>query len=85
MLGVAIELLIVVTTTNHVYKFENKFKFQADGRPIGPRCTGEMADCFMANWDKEFMKKLNQLEIELLLYSRFKDDINVVAECLEKG
>ena len=31
MLGKAIEVLIVATTTNHVYKFGNKYRVQAKG------------------------------------------------------
>ena len=85
MLGKAIEVLIVATTTNHVYKFGNKYRVQAEGGPIGLRCTGEMADCFMVNWDKRLMEKLSLVAIELETYSRFKDDINVVTEALEKG
>ena len=47
--------------------------------------TGEVADCFMIEWDKEFIHKCKTLGINLLLYSRFKDDIFVAATSLEKG
>ena len=67
-----------------MYKFGNRYMVQGKGGPIGLRCTGEMADCFMVDWDKELMKKLDQVGIKLDIYSRFKDDINVVTECLEK-
>ena len=85
MLGKAIEVLIVATTTNHVYNFGNKYRVQAKGGPIGVRCTGEMADCFMVDWDKRLMEKLRLVGIELEVYARFKDDIDVVTEALEKG
>ena len=85
MLGKAIEILIVTTTVNHVYKFGNEYRIQAKGGPIGLRCTGEMADCFMVNWDKKLLMKLKHLGIEPEVYERFKDDIDVVTESLEKG
>ena len=85
MMGKAIEVLIVATTTNHVYKFGKKFRIQAEGGPIGLSCTGEMAECFMTDWDKKLMKKLKNVGIELDVYTRFKDDINVVTEALAKG
>ena len=85
MLGRAIEVLIVAATTNHVYKFGNKYRIQAEGGPIGLRCTGEMAECFMVDWDKKLIDKLKNFGIELDIYTRFKDDINVVTESLEKG
>jgi hypothetical protein len=85
MLGKAIEILIVTTTVNHVYKFGNEYRIQAKGGPIGLRCTGEMADCFMVNWDKQLLMKLKNLGIEPEVYERFKDDIDVVTESLEKG
>ena len=57
MFGKVLEILIVVTTENHVYKFGNEYRVQAKGGPIGLRCTGEMADCCMIDWDKIIFKK----------------------------
>ena len=85
MFGKVIEILIVVTTENHVYKFGNEFRVQAKGGPIGLRCTGEMADCCMIDWDKILIEKLKNVGIEPKIYKRFKDDINVCTESLEKG
>ena len=39
----------------------------------------------MINWDREFLKKLKQLGIEIFVYERFKDDITIVVESLEAG
>ena len=47
--------------------------------------TGEVADCYLIGWDKKFLKKLESFGINILVYERFKDDITLVAEALEKG
>ena len=47
--------------------------------------TREVADCYMLNWDGEFVGKLKIIGIEPLVYSRLKDDILVAIEALEKG
>jgi hypothetical protein len=52
------------------------------GGPISLALTDEGADCYMINWDKKILtKKKNNLNI----YSRFKDDILVVADNVKKG
>ena len=47
--------------------------------------TGEVADCYMLNWDRKFLEKLKTIGIEPLVYSRLKDDILIALEPLEKG
>ena len=47
--------------------------------------TGEVTDCYLIGWDKKFLKKLESFGINILVYKRFKDDITMVAEALEKG
>ena len=85
MLGKAIEIMIKTGMKNHVYKFHNKIRIQKKGGPIGLALTGEVADCWMLNWDKKFLEKLKSVGIESLMYSRLKDDILIITESLEKG
>ena len=85
MFGKAIELMIKTGMENHIYKFENKVRIQRKGGPIGLALTGEVADCYMLNWDKQFLDRLKTLGIETLLYSRLKDDILIATESLDKG
>ena len=44
-----------------------------------------MADCLMINWDKQLLNKLKSLEMVPVIYTRFKDDIEIVIEGLPKG
>ena len=70
---------------NHVYRFHNKLRIQKTGGPIGLALTGEVADCYILNWDKKFLTKLETLGMVPLVYSRLKDDILIAIEALEKG
>ena len=70
---------------NHVYRFDNQLRVQANGGPIGLALTGEVAECYMMNWDKKFLRKTKDIGIEIDLYSRFKDDILISATDIEKG
>ena len=68
-----------------MYQFNNQIRLQNKGGPIGLKLTGEVADCVMVEWDKKLMKELKKVEIETFVYTRYKDDIEVVAESVEKG
>ena len=57
MIGKAVSVLILSCMNNHVYKFNNKLRIQSRGGPIGLGLTGEIADCFMIKWDKQFLEK----------------------------
>ena len=85
MFGIAIELMIRVGMENHVYRFNNKIHVQKTGGPIGLALTGEVADCYMLNWDKKFLEKLKTFGLKPLVYSRLKDDILLAIEAFEKG
>ena len=85
MLGKVLEMLIVAGMTNHVYRFDNKIRVQIDGGPTGLSLTGEVADCFMVDWDTKFLEKLETYNLKPLLYTRFKDDILITIRKLENG
>ena len=78
-------LKLCMDNHNHVYQFENKTRVQNKGGPIGLKLTGEIADCLMIYWDQKLLQKLKNLEIIPEVYTRFKDDITIVTESLEKG
>ena len=85
LLAAALEMLIISCLESHVYMFANDLRVQVGGGPIGLDLTGEIADTFMHLWDRMFLKKLKDLGISVLFYSRYKDDINLVVEALQKG
>ena len=55
MISKAVEVLIISCMKNHVYKFNNTIRIQSEGGPIGLGLTGEVADCTMIKWDKQFL------------------------------
>ena len=77
--------MILAGMENHVYRFGNVIRKQKEGGPIGLALTGELAECYMISWEKKFIRKLENLGVNLLLYERFKDDITVMIEAIEKG
>ena len=80
MLAKSVEIMIIQTLENHVYKFGNQIRRQNEGGPIGLALTGEIAD-----WDKEYLKKLAAAGINPGIYERFKDDITILLESVEPG
>jgi hypothetical protein len=85
MFGKALEIMLIACMDNHAYQFENKVRIQNKGGPIGLKLTGEIADCVMIDWDKKLLSKLKSFELIPDVYTRYKDDIEVVMESLDKG
>ena len=67
------------------YNFGNEIRVQKKGGPIGLSLTGDIAECVMIHWDKKFLTELKKVGINLPLYKRFKDDITLLVEALQKG
>ena len=85
ILGKIIEILIISGMTNHIYRFNNKLRIQVNGGPTGLSLTGQVADCYMIDWDIKYIQKLKKYNIVLPLYSRFKDDILMATKRLKSG
>ena len=84
MLAKALEIGINAVMNAHVYKFAGEIKAQKQGGAIGLELTGEIAGVFMSWWDKEMKKKMSEKNIEVVLYKRYVDDINMVIEMNEE-
>ena len=85
MFGKALELMLITCMDNHFYQFENKVRLQQKGGPIGLKLTGEIADCLMIDWDMKLLTELKKYRLIPEVYTRFKDDIEIVIESLDKG
>ena len=77
--------MIEIGMKSHVYKFENQIRLQSEGGPIGLALTGEVADCYMIDWDTKFVQELKKFNIDPKIFSRFKDDILLALKALESG
>ena len=85
MVGKMVEIMIIAGMENHVYKFNNVIRKQSQGGPIGLALTGEVADCYMVDWDQKFLLKMKSVGLNLIIYLRFKDDITIDTKGLERG
>ena len=65
--------------TTHT-KIGDKLYLQKEGGPIGLELTGAVSRAVMASWDKKYLKRVKQAGIKMLLYERYVDDSNQVAE-----
>ena len=85
MIIAALRILITATLENHDYIFNGEIKKQSAGGPIGLDLTGSIAQVFMMWWDTEFRNRTSALGLNILLYRRYVDDINIVSEPTEPG
>ena len=80
MIAKALEAGINVVMRTHVYKFAGETRAQTKGGAIGLELTGEIAGVFMAWWDREMRKRMEDENVEVVVYKRYVDDINLIVE-----
>ena len=85
MLKEAIQVVPKVIMKNHTYIFNKELRLQLHGGAIGVDLTGVMAQIFMAWWDREIIKRLNDMKMEVMLYERYVDDINICMNAVNPG
>ena len=70
--------VIAITTEgmfkHHLYTFGKKTHRQKEGGPIGLRGTCAIARLTMCTWDRRWLKRMDNLRVKILLYSRYMDD-----------
>ena len=80
LIGIALERLIVVSMSNHIYSFKNVNRVQKKGGATGLDITGILADLVMIWWDKQFQELIEHCQLQMDLFVRFKDDANILAD-----
>ena len=73
MLTKAVETSI----TNHMYRFDGVFYKQTDGGPIGDELSQAIARQVMIWWDREFLRICSEINLDILFYTRYVDDVNL--------
>ena len=81
----AIRVVLKVLMETHTYEFANEIRRQRKGGAIGMELTGVVAQIFMVWWDKEFIRKLQEVNIRLKLHERYVDDTNLAGRQTEIG
>ena len=69
---------------NHIFRFNEQIRKQANGGAIGVKAAGDIAALFMTWWDKTFLEKVNEVLKEMNLYLRYVDDEYVICEGFQR-
>ena len=85
MVGLIIENVVLLCMQNHLYQFHGDIHLQKDTGATGLDITGLVADVYMLWWDMRYLDKLKDLNIDLDIYKRFKDDLNIISDPLPLG
>ena len=80
-LGVAMKTVL----KNHIFRFKDEIRKQTNGGAIGVKAAGDIASLFMCWWDKEFIRKVNEVLRDLNLYLRYVDDEYVICEIIPES
>jgi hypothetical protein len=81
----AMKVVLIFIMKNHVYNFNGDIKKQMKGGPIGLELTGVLAQIFMIWWDRRLVKDISESGLNIHMYKRYVDDINIVMEAPDMG
>ena len=85
MLALVISTGVRVVMANHTYKVGDQCYLQAEGGAIGLELTGAVSRPFMMRWDRIYLERVRMAGMKMLLYERFVDDSNQLAEVPPPG
>ena len=74
MFGIALERLVIVCLSNHVYKFKNVARKQKNGSATGLDLVNALSDLYLLWWDEQFCNVVEKLTIMMDINVRFKDE-----------
>ena len=80
MIALAIAEGVRVCMENHVYRLGDRIFLQLSGGPIGLELTGAVSRPFMARWDRMYVENVERAGMKMLLYERYVDDSNQIAQ-----
>ena len=83
MFCLAIKCMIKVTMKNHDFQFDGTIYRQSSGGSIGLDLTGVLSDVYMCHWDKILIERCEAIGLLIMLYKRYKDDVNVLIDPVE--
>ena len=81
----AIMTSVETTMRNHVFIFDQEAYHQTEGGAIGVGLAGEVANLFMVWWDRTFIDRVKENEIDLAMYGRYVDDTDVVVKSIDEN
>ena len=85
MLALAISVGVRFVMANHTYRVGDVAYHQTAGGAIGLELTGAVSMPFMLRWDKVYLEKVKKAGLKMMLYERYIDDSQQVAEVPPPG
>ena len=85
MVALAVMEGVRACMSHHVYCVGDKTFLQQKGGPIGLELTGAVSRTFMWRWDKLYLEKVKKAKLEMMMYERYVDDSNQIAEVPPPG
>ena len=85
ILAAVIRVAVEVLFETHLYTFGGKTFLQKKGGPIGLRATCAVARLVMNMWDKEWLRMMDKVKLDIKEYMRYMDDGRVFMHCIKKG
>ena len=71
--------------TSHVYRQNGKYFLQGDKGPIGHIVTGSAARLVLIDFDRNFITLVKRLKIEMFLFARYVDDVDLSVKRMKRG
>ena len=84
MFGIALQRLVMVCLSNHVYKLKNVARKQKNGSATGLDLVNALSDLYLLWWDEQFCNVVEKLTIMMDINVRFKDDVNLVTDLIPR-
>ena len=85
MIAYALGVAMRTVLKNHIFRFDDKVRKQANGGAIGVKAAGDVATLFMTWWDKAFLEKVNEILEGMNLYLRYVDDEYIICEIVPEN
>jgi hypothetical protein len=85
MMTEALNIGLNTVMKQHTYIHNNEIRVQKKGGAIGLELTGALAQAVMVWWDKQFISKAADLQLNHHMYKRYVDDVNVCVTALPTG
>jgi hypothetical protein len=76
LMGKMMKVVVLTLMGNHTYRFNGKVYKQEDGGSIGLEATQAIARLVMMKWDKLAKALYEKLEMKMMMYQRYVDDVD---------
>ena len=85
ILGRVLDIATRQVYKSNVYTFAGETRVQQSGSPIGLDLSGEMGRLTMGDWDAKMARKLENNMVEVEMFKRYVDDVDIIMEAIPYG